>query len=514
MIKNEDNIIAHPDASLLSSSDKPLSPAHQARDRAQVMDAPPQSDLHDPHDPLDPLDRHHGPEAGSPSSSWPLQACVFQGDLSTLSAQMRASSDKASLVRTADPHGNTALHLAVMLGKKEMVHLLLAHAAPVKIKNKLGWSPLAEAISYGDRQTISILLRKLKSQAKEQLKTRKPDMIAALKKLGDYVVDLRWDFTSWIPLVSKMLPSDICKISKKGEHAFWISRLMRSLLTTSHPCPCLGACVRLDTTLVDFTEMHWERGDITFLYRGDASSPDVSLFVLDNKLKVYQRVRTEESEMEFEEEVDLLMSGDIISAQISTKPINFTKAQSGWFFKEDRHEMVGTYNATFYSINGISLETRKRREHLSNEDLQKNKALLENFAKGNVRNTLAKNPSLPAQTEVSWKDYIEAPPGQFPNLGRKQLCKESSKAFKATVAMSEDFPLTIIAPQFKHFQKLRDFVEMKLPPGFPVKVDIPVLPTVSARVTFQDFAWDDKLEDSLFEIPKGYVEDPTRFPDL
>eukprot|EP00094_Tigriopus_californicus_P007669 TCALIF_07385-PA protein Name:"Similar to ankrd13c Ankyrin repeat domain-containing protein 13C (Xenopus tropicalis)" AED:0.22 eAED:0.22 QI:0/0/0/0.8/1/1/5/0/354 len=326
MIKNEDNIIAHPDASLLSSSDKPLSPAHQARDRAQVMDAPPQSDLHDPHDPLDPLDRHHGPEAGSPSSSWPLQACVFQGDLSTLSAQMRASSDKASLVRTADPHGNTALHLAVMLGKKEMVHLLLAHAAPVKIKNKLGWSPLAEAISYGDRQTISILLRKLKSQAKEQLKTRKPDMIAALKKLGDYVVDLRWDFTSWIPLVSKMLPSDICKISKKG------------------------ACVRLDTTLVDFTEMHWERGDITFLYRGDASSPDVSLFVLDNKLKVYQRVRTEESEMEFEEEVDLLMSGDIISAQISTKPINFTKAQSGWFFKEDRWWLVGVHPWSTHSL--------------------------------------------------------------------------------------------------------------------------------------------------------------------
>ena len=30
---------------------------------------------------------------------------------------------------------------------------------------------------------------------------------------------------------------------------------------------------------------------------------------------------------------------------------------------------------------------------------------------------------------------------------------------------------------------------MKLPPGFPVKVDIPVLPTVSARVTFHDFSW-------------------------
>lgn len=35
----------------------------------------------------------------------------------------------------------------------ECVQLLLAHNAPVKVKNKLGWSPLAEAISYGDRQT-------------------------------------------------------------------------------------------------------------------------------------------------------------------------------------------------------------------------------------------------------------------------------------------------------------------------------------------------------------------------
>lgn len=34
----------------------------------------------------------------------------------------------------------------------ECALLLLAHNAPVKIKNSQGWSPLAEAISYGDRQ--------------------------------------------------------------------------------------------------------------------------------------------------------------------------------------------------------------------------------------------------------------------------------------------------------------------------------------------------------------------------
>ena len=77
--------------------------------------------------------------------------------------------------------------------------------------------------SYGDRQTISLLLRKLKQQAKEKLKSRKPEMVDSLRKLGDFVVDLKWDFTSWIPLVSRMLPSDICKISKRGKQSCRLS---------------------------------------------------------------------------------------------------------------------------------------------------------------------------------------------------------------------------------------------------------------------------------------------------
>ena len=45
----------------------------------------------------------------------------------------------------------------------------------------------------------------------------------------------------------------------------------------------------------------------------------------------------------------------------------------------------------------------------------------------------------------------------------------------------------MIAPQFKHFQKLRDFIEMKLPPGFPVKVDIPVSKHITFKLNFTLF---------------------------
>ncbi|XP_039286008.1 ankyrin repeat domain-containing protein 13C isoform X2 [Nilaparvata lugens] len=426
--------------------------------------------------------------------SYPLHECVFTGDVRKLSALIRTQD-----VAKRDKHGNTALHLAVMLGRKECVHLLLAHGAPVKVKNLAGWSPLAEAISYGDRQTILSLVRKLKQQAREQMEERRPNLVAALNQMGDFYMELKWDFQSWVPLVSRILPSDICRIHKKG------------------------SSIRLDTTLVDFNDMRWERGDISFLFNGDVK-PSQSLTVLDNRASLYQRVRYEETEMEIEDEVDILMSSDIMAAQMSTKSIMFSRAQSGWIFREDRKEMVGSFHSEFYVINGMVLESRKRREHLSEEDLQKNKAIMESLTKGNTQGLDSNGEPMrrssltpPPCRQVTWQEYIDAPvPGEHPLLGRELVHKETSKVFKATVAMSPDFPLSVdmllnvlevIAP-FKHFSKLREFVQMKLPPGFPVKIDIPILPTVTAKITFQEFSFRSDISPDLFEIPEHYIEDP------
>lgn len=432
--------------------------------------------------------------------TYPLHECVFGGDVRKLSSLLRFND-----VTRKDKHGNTALHLAVMLGRKECVQLLLAHGAPVKVKNFAGWSPLAEAISYGDRQTISSLVRKLKQQAREQMECRRPDLIRALSQIQNFYMELKWDFHSWVPLVSRILPSDVCKIYKSGSG------------------------IRLDTTLVDFTDMKWERGDISFIFQGE-KPPSESLTVLDNKVKVYQRVRYEETENEIEDEVDILMSSDILAAQMSTKGISFSRAQSGWIFREDRKETVaGLYKSDIYTITGLVLESRKRREHLSTDDLQKNKAIIESLTKGNTQNLdtngepvrrASLNP--PPNCSVDWMSYISSPLGQYPSLGRELVYKESSRNFRATIAMSDDFPLSVemllnvlevIAP-FKHFAKLRQFVAMKLPNGFPVKIDIPILPTVTAKITFQKFDFRDDIPEELFVIPEDYVEDPLRFPDL
>lgn len=137
--------------------------------------------------------------------------------------------------------------------------------------------------------------------------------------------------------------------------------------------------------------MRWERGDISFIFRGD-NNPRESLTVLDNEFRCYQRVRYEETDTEIEDEVDILMSSDILAAQMSTKSINFVRAQSGWIFREDKKELVaGQYDCELYSINGLVLESRKRREHLSRDDLQKNKAIMESLKGGHQAPNLDQN---------------------------------------------------------------------------------------------------------------------------
>lgn len=53
----------------------------------------------------------------------------------------------------------------------------------------------------------------------------------------------------------------------------------------------------------------------------------------------------QETEAEIEDDIDVLMSSDVVAAQISTKSITFSRAQSGWLFKEAK-----TVRILFYDI--------------------------------------------------------------------------------------------------------------------------------------------------------------------
>lgn len=44
---------------------------------------------------------------------------------------------------------------------------------------------------------VSSLVRKLKQQAREQMEERRPNLVAALHQMGDFYMELKWDFQSW-----------------------------------------------------------------------------------------------------------------------------------------------------------------------------------------------------------------------------------------------------------------------------------------------------------------------------
>jgi len=37
----------------------------------------------------------------------------------------------------------------------------------------------------------------LKQQAREQMEERRPNLVAALHQMGDFYMELKWDFQSW-----------------------------------------------------------------------------------------------------------------------------------------------------------------------------------------------------------------------------------------------------------------------------------------------------------------------------
>ncbi|CAD5214849.1 unnamed protein product [Bursaphelenchus xylophilus] len=426
---------------------------------------------------------------------YPLHHAAFLNDVDwakRILAKGEVPIDKQNV------HGDTALHVATMMGHKEMIYLLLDANSCVKLKNNQGWNPMVEAISYGNREIIKEMLKVLRLQAIRGLAERKPHLFRILGELPDFYMELKWDFHSWIPLLSRMLPSDVCRIYK-----------------------CKSS-LRMDTSLVDVTDKKWERGDISLLFNAFNDDEKGRLILVDNGEKTYTHVKGQHDFGELDEEVDVLMSSDIVDMHMSTKPITFERAKSGWIFRQEKTEDIAGFVGDFYFVNNMNLITKKRREHLSHEDVKKNKSIMKKFATGvkmseedfEQLGTIQHRPSLtpPPKPDITFEEYTQMLDN--PVLARKHLTKTSTRTFTAMVAMSSDFPLQlqtlidileVLAP-FKHINKLRDFCRLKMPPGFPIKLEIPIVPTISAKVTFQNFEWlsQKDLPHSMFCIPKNF----------
>ncbi|XP_050675967.1 ankyrin repeat domain-containing protein 13D-like, partial [Leptidea sinapis] len=97
---------------------------------------------------------------------------------------------------------------------------------------------------------------------------------------------------------------------------------------------------------------------------------------------------------------------------------------------------------------------------------------------------------------VRWQDYFCADVDE-PEVGRPREVTTKVQKFRGTLWLCEDYPLQLqeqIMPILElmatlsspHFTKLKDFVQMQLPAGFPVKIEIPLFHVLNARITFMN----------------------------
>ncbi|XP_050535710.1 ankyrin repeat domain-containing protein 13D isoform X2 [Daktulosphaira vitifoliae] len=413
-----------------------------------------------------------------------------------------------------DPRGRTPLMLAITLGDIIAIQILINQGANVNTKNEEGWTALQEAIATGDSDIVQLVMEHRDYQRHSSRASGISKLLKLLEESPDFYVEMKWEFISWVPLVSRMCPSDTYKIFKQGSK------------------------VRIDTTLLGIDQGNWERGNLSYIFLGQNQSAtflevdheshrvyveEIQMFPLEQGLEVMRPS---------DDTVSSRLSTPIVSFDIDTKKISFERNKSGiWGWRQDKVEVINGYNCKVFNASNVEFVTKSRTEHMAEVD----KIKLSN-SKNPIQSILGTSEEkCPDKSEfqVTMDEYFN----EFLDIKGKYLrrpIEQTTKVtkIKANLWLCEDYPLSLkeqimpivdlMAITSSHFAKLKDFIEMQLPSGFPVKIEIPLYHISNAQITFGNLYAADKsvegiqildsdgkmfcvVEDSVFVPPRNYT---------
>ncbi|XP_074904441.1 ankyrin repeat domain-containing protein 13D isoform X2 [Buteo buteo] len=427
-----------------------------------------------------------------PADTFPLHRLVWHNRHQALDSALRSGTHDVELT---DPRGRTPLELAVSLGHLESVRVLLRHNANVGRENANGWTVLQEAVSTGDPEMVQLVLQYRDYQRATRRLAGIPELLSKLRRASDFYVEMKWEFTSWVPLVSKVCPSDVYRVWKRGES------------------------LRVDTTLLGFEHMTWQRGRRSYIFKGEDEGAVVMEVDHDKQVVYTETLALALHEPDLllaamqpsEEHVAGRLTSPIVSTHLDTRNIAFERNKSGiWGWRSEKMEVVSGYEAKVYSASNVELVTKTRTEHLSDQDKSRSKGsktpfhsflgIAQQHGTHNGAPVLqAASPTNP--TAITPEEYFDPHFDlETRNIGRPIEMSSKVQRFKATLWLCEQHPLSLaeqvtpiidlMAISNAHFAKLRDFITLKLPPGFPVKIGWPFPCEVEAGV---------------FEVPAGYT---------
>ncbi|NWI63394.1 AN13D protein, partial [Todus mexicanus] len=239
-------------------------------------------------------------------------------------------------VELADPRGRTPLELAVSLGHLESVRVLLRHNANVGRENADGWTVLQEAVSTGDPEMVQLVLQYRDYQRATRRLAGIPELLSKLRRVRARrrAPTLRRlggpQEPPPMPLVSKVCPSDVYRVWKRGES------------------------LRVDTTLLGFEHMTWQRGRRSYIFKGEEEGAVVMEVDHDKQVVYTETLALALHEPELllaamqpsEEHVAGRLTSPIVSTHLDTRNIAFERNKSGiWGWRSEKMEMVSGYEA-------------------------------------------------------------------------------------------------------------------------------------------------------------------------
>ena len=315
-----------------------------------------------------------------------------------------------------------------------------------------------------------------------------PHMLEKISETKDFYVEIKWDFSSWLPMVSSFFPNDTYKIYKSGSK------------------------LRIDFTLAGIDTSggiggtpKWIRGSKSYIFVVDDKGGNIT--AIDHEKKQYSQDQVlmdvpeefRSTDVSAPKEVRKRLSKPIETTFLVTDKIQFERAKKGLFFSSDKTEVIEGFNCDVYNSVNVQFVQKTRFEHLPDKESVISKSyfrssvasimgLDEKFISNPFKDTTLDDPRNPYN--LTMLDYFnQTDPEKDVGISRDMIVR--SYKIGASLWMSEEFPLSLpeqiqpilnlLSMTSSHFSRLRDFIQTKIPPGFPVKIG-----KISLFIFFED----------------------------
>ncbi|XP_072996000.1 uncharacterized protein [Typha latifolia] len=480
----------------------------------------------------------------------PLPALPKAGEVTTeddsLAGELTADAVSAVIDRRDVPLRETPLHLAVRLRDPVAAEILVSAGADWSLRNDRGWSALQEATCGHVDAIAAIIVRHYQPLAWAKWCRRLPRIVSSLARIRDFYMEASFRFeSSLLPFVARIAPSDTCRIWKRGADiradtnlagldGLRIQRSDRTFLFLGGGKEIKESGRRLPPgSLLVLDHKEKQVWDALEGAGAEPTEEEVAHEVASMSRSRLFRAKVDASDAELtphsnwrRQESTEMVGGwktKVFDMHRVMLVVRSRRVPGAPITKEDLFAADNELDAEF--VKDDSRDTRKGEEEVKKE-LKPVLWLTPDFPL-KIEELLPMVDVIAKKVKAVWRLWevltTKLPQGEFPfkiakddsentRIGKEKGKKKKKKApqgkhnkdeseykkgLKPVLWLTSDFPLKtdellplldVLADKVKVVRRLRDVLANKLPQGtFPVKIAIPIVPTIRALLTITKF---------------------------